>query len=450
MRSRFSLWYAWVVLVIAAVVLGACAPSAATPMTVEVTRIVAGTPEVVLITPTPEPVTLTFQSFSVTESEALGELIAEFEETHPNIKIKIDTVTTESPWQRVVMATRAGNPPDVWESYNTYEAATAGFAQPLDDFIAQEGGEAYSNQFAPTAWGMGTFKESQYAIPWRTGAIVMFINDACLQKADLEPPPDTWTWDVFLDYATAMTDAQAGQYGYGISGSTTASYTDWEAIAWMITNGAKQIDVERAVFNSPEGVEALQFVVDLMNKHKVMPAGVTSMDVVDLLNLLGQDKLCMVMDGPWFKGFLQGTYPDTKFHMQTLPIKKQLGSVSGGTTLIMHPASMHKAEAWEFIRWMTSEEADRKWAIGTSSIPANVNAMDDPMFTDDPLMAVAIRAVTSPTTLTYNLYPEMNNQNQILRNYLQEVYLGQMTPKDAMDKAAAEWNVIQEKYFPAE
>ena len=63
------------------------------------------------------------------------------------------------------------------------------------------------------------------------------------------------------------------------------------------------------------------------------------------------------------------------------------------------------------------------------------------MFKEGP-MAVAAEAVKQPGVIPANQYPESDALNAIMRTYLQAAYLGQMTPKEALEKAAAEWNAF--------
>jgi ABC-type glycerol-3-phosphate transport system substrate-binding protein len=61
-------------------------------------------------------------------------------------------------------------------------------------------------------------------------------------------------------------------------------------------------------------------------------------------------------------------------------------------------------------------------------------------------MSVAAQAVVQPGVIPANQYPEGDALNAIMRTYLQAAYLGQMTPQEALDKAAEEWNAILAKY----
>jgi ABC-type glycerol-3-phosphate transport system substrate-binding protein len=94
---------------------------------------------------------------------------------------------------------------------------------------------------------------------------------------------------------------------------------------------------------------------------------------------------------------------------------------------------------------MTSDENLTRWAVVFQHVPPNVAAFSDPFF-QDPNMAAAVVQSKSADTIAANHYPETDQLNQIMRNYLQAAYLQQMTPQEALDAAAAEWDEILAKY----
>ena len=47
-----------------------------------------------------------------------------------------------------------------------------------------------------------------------------------------------------------------------------------------------------------------------------------------------------------------------------------------------------------------------------------------------------------------NAYYDNETLNQILRDYLGAAYSGQMTPEDALNAAANEWNEILSEHYP--
>ena len=160
--------------------------------------------------------------------------------------------------------------------------------------------------------------------------------------------------------------------------------------------------------------------------------------------------LCMWTDGPWMLSTMRNTYPEENICVLPMTTAKTFGNLSGGTSLGMSSISKHKDEAWKFIEFMTSDEVLLKWNKGTGNAPPVYSAWDDPYYAEDRDWQVMkeLAMQDNEYIIPANHYPESIALNQIMRNYLQAAYIGEMSPKEALDAAAEEWNEILEKYDP--
>lgn len=392
-----------------------------------------------------EPVTLVYSRYAGSIPFDV-EMIEKFMEENPNIKVEINEVPGEESFNKLLLQYQGGQMPDVFWSHWALAAATSEMAIPLDSFIESSGGQAFRDRFVPSAWDFVTWDGKAYGIQWRDGASVAYFNKTLLDKAGLEVPTE-WTWDDLLAYATAMTDEEAGVYGIGLAGSATAPATEWDFWPFLLQAGGKILDENnRAAFNSPEGVKALQFMVDLVNVHKVAPPGTASNDIDQIIDLFVADKIGFWFDGPWYIGIMRGTYPDAEVVVAPMPKDVTQGSIAGGTAMCISSQSEHPEEAWKLIQYLTSDESLTEWGRQFQHVPPNVSAFEEDYLKNDPSFAAAIVQSRHQDTISANHYPETDQLNQIMRTYLQAAYLGEMTPQEALDAAAAEWNAILEQY----
>ena len=394
-----------------------------------------------------EPIELTYARFAGHNPIDL-EFVDAFMAENPDIKINVVEVPGEESFNTLFLQMQGGEMPDVFWSFWLPTAASSGMAIPLDDYIEQAGGEAFMDRFVPASWDWVEFQGKHYGIQWRSGASVMYVNPDMLDAAGLEVPTE-WDWDTFLEYAQAMTDEEAGVYGLGLIGAATDNGTEWNFWPFLLQNGGQIIDPEtnRAAFNSPEGVEALQFVVDLIHKYKVAPPATASNDINQIIDLYVSGKVGMWANGPWYIGIMKSQYPDVKLAVAPMPKEVTQGSIAGGTAFCISSQSEHPDEAWRFIEYMTSDENLTRWALAFEHVPPNKAAFKDPFF-QEPNMAAAAAQMLSADTVAANHYPEADQLNQIMRTYLQAAYLQEMTPQEALDAAAAEWDEILAQYDP--
>jgi multiple sugar transport system substrate-binding protein len=370
------------------------------------------------------------------------DFIKEFEEANPNIKVNVDSVPANDNYTKLVLTTNAGNPPDVFMSFWTIDAATNNLIEPLNDYIdAAE----FEKRFTPAARGYGEWQGTIYAIPWRSGASIFMMNCDMLEAAGLEVPASGWTWDDLEAYAEAMTDADNGVYGLALSGASTDFGTEWQFWPFLLQNGGVIIDENnRAGFNSPEGVAALEFLMGL-NEKGVIPPGLASTDVNQIMDLQASGKVGMWEDGPWFIGIEGSSYPDLNLCVGPMTSNVKPGNIAGGTALGMSPLSKNKEAAWKFIEYMTSDDVLTRWAVAFEHVPPIYAAFDEPIFQDGN-MKVAVEAVQEDGVIVANQYPESTKLNTIIRNYIQAAYLGEMTAQEALDQAKVEWDEVLKNY----
>jgi len=216
MRNRF------IALLIAALMILGCCPAFATA----------------------EPETITFWC-AYKETYGMGDLIAAFEELHPEINVELMVANNSTDGNLAVdTALMAGGEIDVLLSYTTTrteERASAGFLADLTDLIAAEGWDMKEN------WGSDVkFTEDQryYGIPVDGLAWYVAINMTEWENAGLGEIPTAWTWDEYLAASKAMT--REGMFG----GSNTQ-----ETSNTMIYQVRQQLGAD--VLYNEEGYSAL-------------------------------------------------------------------------------------------------------------------------------------------------------------------------------------------------
>jgi len=145
-------------------------------------------------------------------------------------------------------------------------------------------------------------------------------------------------------------------------------------------------------------------------------------------------------------GIIRGTYPGVDISVAPMPTHTTTGALIGGTGFGMSPKSQHQQEAWEFMKFMTSDESMRYWTSNFYFTPPNVNILQDPEFLKDPDQAATAYAMLNQKMYPLSHYPDSANLESILRSYIQAAYLMDQTPEEALAGAAAEWDPILQQY----
>jgi multiple sugar transport system substrate-binding protein len=109
------------------------------------------------------------------------------------------------------------------------------------------------------------------AIPYNLDMRVIWMNKALLDEVGAAVPTD---WQTYLDAAAALKKQDI--YGYG-TGSGAGAYTGQHAlVCWMINNGGGLFDEQKQPnCVTPENIEAVDFVLEMVSKGYVDPASAT-------------------------------------------------------------------------------------------------------------------------------------------------------------------------------
>ena len=252
--------------------------------------------------PAAAPVTITYMRQSDNPDIEL-DYVKEFEAKNPDIKVNVDSVNSNDTYNKLVLETNAGNPPDVFMTFWTADAVSNKLIEPLDNYVDQND---FNSRFTTAGKSYATYQGHIYAIPWRVGASVFLINCQMFQDAGLQVPTVGWTWNDLTDYAKKLTDPAKGTYGFGWVASSTDFATEWQFWPFVLQAGGQIYQNNRAAFNSPAGVKAMDYLISL---KPYMPAGNTSMDINSMIDLFVSNKLAMFEDGPWYIGVISERSP---------------------------------------------------------------------------------------------------------------------------------------------
>jgi len=267
---------------------------------VKETVIVAGTPKVVEKVTTAQPapggkVVITWWGYpkwsgigfegddpSGRPTDYMQYMKERFEEQNPQCTVNIEyPIKTEGTtyWAKIDSAVLARQSPNMVMGAVSEAARFVGLGivDPVDEYIPKQ----LVDDFAELAWSEGEWYGKHYFYPWRLsfgGGLA--INNWLVKKygnEDLLPKGEErdWTTDEFFEFLKAMTididkDGKTDIYGGVFCGTV-----GYEIFQFLFGFGAKfwNEDETEVILNSPEGVEGLEWLVDLEWKHKVLMPG---------------------------------------------------------------------------------------------------------------------------------------------------------------------------------
>lgn len=319
--------------------------------------------------------------------------------------------------------------------------ATRDFLTDLKPLFEKKNLQGPDADFVPTSLALcrepyetGTL----YALPYVGNSQLFFYRKDLFEKHQLKPPA---TWDDVLAAARAIHEREAAGapsggrvHGYVMRAAQgNAVVADFMPIFWAF--GAEMFDAEgRPTVNSPEGVAALRFMLEL---GKYAPPGYVSFNADEVSAHLLQGTAAMSINWPaWIGAFADPARSRVEGRMEfaTMPGARAPGRAEIGNWLIAIPRASRNAEAaFDFLLWATSA-AEMKRSALRGNPPTRRAVFNDPeLVSKFPSYPAQLRSLeTSRPRPRTPLWNEIENAFGV---YLSKANGGELTPEEAMTQA---------------
>jgi sn-glycerol 3-phosphate transport system substrate-binding protein len=305
-----------------------------------------------------QPVAITYwKSLEGPRHEAQVKLTDDFNASRSDVKVSLEHVGNyDQAAQKLTTALAGGTPPDAMLlTVDTYMPGFArlGALQPLDDY-AKSDKSAKFDTYVPGFIKNATVNGKVYQIPLARSTPVLYYNLDHFRAAGLsETAPNTW--DQVLDAAQKLTRAGVVQpdstEGSKLVYPVAGYWWTFQAIAWAF-GGKLSDDKFNPTVTQPETVQALQFLADMVQRHRVARAYKT---VGSSDTAFQQGQLSFLVEST---AVLTQTEEKTSSRVGAafMPQQKQRAVPGGGSGIsIMNAIPAEKKEAsWEFIKSVTT------------------------------------------------------------------------------------------------
>jgi multiple sugar transport system substrate-binding protein len=240
--------------------------------------------------------------------------------------------------------------------------------KPMSDAALNEAGgvDTLKPQFTDAVWAAGEVKGKRYTVPLDTHPLVLYYNKDMFQKAGITMPTDRpMTKDEFEKAVDALNKDGVAGVAIGTAFQTGAWFQGMiRQFGGDITNA----DGTEATYNSPQGVQAAQYIHDMKAKTTPQINGAGDPEV----KFFQQQKAAMVFHGPWhisdmvklpFVGFAQMPQIGDKYSVW--------GNSHQLSITTEDPAKQAAAGCW--IGWLSQNSV--QWAKA-GQVPARKSARE--------------------------------------------------------------------------
>jgi multiple sugar transport system substrate-binding protein len=371
-------------------------------------------------------------------------ITAEFEQKNPDIDVQTEYVSWEALHDKIVTSSAAKSGAYdvvlldcIWPA----EFAQAGFL--LD--VTEKVSEAMRKDIWPGALEAATYKGRLYGMPWLNDVMYLYYNEEILKAAGFDMPPQTWT--ELEQMGKTAVDKGLVKYPFIESfkqeESLTIAYT-----YYLASFGGKFFDENnKPAFNSPEGLAALNFMVNGMKNGLYNPASLESL-YEEVRRAFSQGEALFSVN--WTYQLNLSNDPNESQIAGNSKLAVMPGevttsaTVNGGMALSITSDSKHPEEAWRYIEYLSSLDVQKSYA--KYALPIWISAFSDPAIIALQPELLSVSAEQYKYIVNRPLVPFYSEASKVMQLELQSALTGSKTPKQALDDAEAEILKIAEKY----
>ncbi len=344
------------------------------------------------------------------EGEAMDRVVdafnaAEREKAKQNpsyVPIEVQKVTISNIEQKLLVAVAGGNPPDVAGNYSSLVPAYAdkGALTDLGPYAQQAG--IKRDDYIEHFWDLGVYHDKLWALPTTPASIALHWNKRLFRESGLDPetPPKTiedldalaeklTKWEVTLpDGKTEvrsgyLPDVPTGQKRL-LQVGFLPSEPGWWAYAWGYFFGGKLLEGEKALANSPENVRAYSWVASYTKKLGIdavqrFRSGFGNFSSPNNPFLSG--KVAMELQGVWMYNFIHMYSPGMQWGAAPFPVPADHPNLYGvslaeADVITIPKDSKHPAEAFEFIKFVSTQQGMEMLCLGQRKFSPLKNVSD--------------------------------------------------------------------------
>lgn len=331
------------------------------------------------------PVTITMVvNHGIEDAPLFVEVAEMFMEKNPNIKIEVQNVPSGGSdyYQKLTVMGASNTLPDIFYmrgGSGDTRFYRMGFAHDLTPLVERDAAEVDIDDLIDAQLRELQYPEGVWrALPYDYSTVGLYYNKELFDEAGVAYPADDWTWDDLIAAARKLTKTRGNRVlQYGLAHTPAfAVATQWME-GMILSEGGVMFteDYSKCIIDDPKTVEIFEKWADIALEYRAAPLpGETAQE-----NVYFTGRAAMAFDGSW------GTmghrnmcgFPFDVAMLPQGPDGKRVCGATGGSWAISKDTK-HLEEAWEFVKYLASPEAQRVLIVDpVRSLPARKSLLDE-------------------------------------------------------------------------
>ena len=391
-----------------------------------------------------EKTEITFWTLQLSDfSDYINDVISQYENTHPNVKIKWIDVPYSEGEKRALAAVMSNDVPDLINMNPGFGATLASKGALLDikNYVSKED----YNKYLPESWQASSVSGMTFGIPWYITSSITIYNKQILNNAGI------------TDYNSVKTYEDLGKLAPIIKKKTNnfvlmPSLTESGYMLKLFNKYNVSIvdkTEKKALFNTPEAVRVLSFWTN-MYRNKYIPAESITEGHRSALEKYQAGETAFIVAGANFLKIIKENAPKIyKISGVSPQIVGSNGKVDFALMNLVVPKKSKNPEiAIDFALFLTNNKNQLRFCKLVPILPSTKETLDSDFFKKAESNDLAVKGRIISAQQLKNLLtspPQLRDQkdlDEIIDNATQQALLKEKTPKDALKQAVKDWNNI--------
>lgn len=358
-------------------------------------------------------------------------LIDAYNASHQN-KVKLTVIPADSYQQKVGTAAGARQLPDVLASDVVYAPNYASKGVYLD-ITSRVDELPFKDTLAPAHMKTATHDGKIYGVPHDIDLSAVFYNKALFTKAGLDPDKPPTTLDEIYQYAKKMNTVGGGAHGYFFGGACPGCqlFTTWPMI-WA--SGATVMN-EQGTASTVDNDAAAQVYAwqRKMFNEGIVPSSAKNENGPTWTQEFANGKIgIQPMGSTALQSMKEG--PDLQVGVSPIPgLTGGSSSFVGGDVLGISSNSKNAAQAWDFIAWTLSEDAQVNVVAKSKNTTVRSDLTNNTFAQQDPRLVTFNKLATEgQTPISVNFGKTYNDPNGPWTSTVVDAVFGSAEPAAAL------------------
>jgi len=337
-----------------------------------------------------------------------------------------------------------GVPVDVFWMGNSWHAELGemGMAIPLEDYYSEEEYNQVTDKFFPASVEKMSSHDKTWGLPIITSPYYFFYNEEMLAELGYDSGPETW--NEVIEISEEAMDAGLADYGLVLGwqvGEALMAHFD----NFLKLHGGQWINEDHTefTFNSDEGIEALEFMVELIERGVVSESSLEIGDWDSPYSFLAGNTPFEMNWGVAYSMINDPDESEVKDKARSILVpgigeNRSYSTVGGGGWSV---GATTRSQEWAFklAEYATNEMAARDVLDDKHAEATIVDVVESPEFDDDEFMQIYQEQLNytgfrPADFLTWYSY----FRDEILAPNIHDALHGNLTPEEALNEAFEE------------